>query len=718
MNEQEKQDYLEKYHLEKEKGVPFFPDILFKDAVISLVIFLLLIALAYLVGAPLEARANPADTSYTPRPEWYFLFLFQLLKYFPGSLEVVGVVVLPTLIIVLLFLLPLLDRKPQRYFQSRLPIISIAGVLMVGVIFLTIQAYRETPPPAEAAQGDQTAALYLKNCAACHGASISVTPGVNLHAVIAQGKHEGMPAWSSDLTTDQIDALAGFILSPKGSTIFTQNCGECHKATDLAGGDPLTLKSALEEGPNFPAHANMKVPQWKEVLNDQDMTALINFLIAPDGQRLFTVDCSPCHGYSVGFSGDSNQLREIISKGGMHLDMPPWKEKLTASEIDTLAQYVVDPKSVANGPQLFEQYCSACHGQRIPGAADVESARQIISSGGIHQTMPVWGDVLTNEQLNALVDYTLQAAKGSPVQAGQALFLKNCSTCHGEFGEGGPSPTRPTDIIAPISTAEFLKTRDDFTLRTIISQGQPNLGMSPFGSSNGGPLEDSDIDAIVAFMRSWEQNPPVELPPEVAIQNLSLDTPQIYADLCAQCHGKKGEGGVGPALSDPKFQAAKTDEEIFNTINSGHKDTSMIAWGEVLSQGQIQDLVAFIRKMEPLPAVETPQSTAAATVVVTPAATATVSNPTFIKDILPVFQDKCKVCHGSLGGWDASTYQSVMTSGDHAPVIISGDPDNSILVQKILGNQTFGTIMPPGGKLSDPVIQMIISWILNGAPEQ
>jgi len=77
MNEKEQQEYLEQYKQAKDKGVYFFPDILFKDALIALVAFIVLIGLAYLVGAPLEERANPADTSYTPRPEWYFLFLFQ-----------------------------------------------------------------------------------------------------------------------------------------------------------------------------------------------------------------------------------------------------------------------------------------------------------------------------------------------------------------------------------------------------------------------------------------------------------------------------------------------------------------------------------------------------------------------------------------------------------------------------------------------------------------
>ncbi len=217
MNDQEKKAYDEEYHEAKEKGVPFFPDILFKDAVVALIVFVILVALAYFVGAPLEARANPGDTTYTPRPEWYFLFLFQLLKYFPGQLEVIGVVLLPTLVVLLLFALPFLDRSPRRHFLSR-PIVTLVVVVgVVGVAGLTIQAARETPPPVGTAEGDPVAALYTANCAPCHGATISVAPGANLHAVIAQGKHEGMPAWNADLTSDQIDALAGFILAPGGS---------------------------------------------------------------------------------------------------------------------------------------------------------------------------------------------------------------------------------------------------------------------------------------------------------------------------------------------------------------------------------------------------------------------------------------------------------------------------------------------------------------------
>lgn len=702
MNKQEKRTYLEKYQEAKKKGVPFFPDILFKDAVISLVVFIILIALAYFFGAPLEARANPADTTYTPRPEWYFLFLFQLLKYFPGNLEVIGVIVLPTLAILLLFFLPLLDRSPRRHFLKRPVITAVTTLAVAGIAFLTVQAVRETPPPAEITSGDQTAALYTTNCAACHGAAIEVPASANLHEIIARGKHEGMPAWGADLSTDQIDALVGFILSPGGSQLFTQYCTECHQAPELVAGNALELERVFDQGLSYPPHANTKIADWSTAMTPEERSRLLNFLVAPDGARLFATNCSSCHGYSVPFTGSEEALRKIITKGGLHLEMPPWKEKLSQAEIDTLAQYVVDPGSDASGKKSFDQYCKTCHGDRIPKADNVDQARQIIASGGAHQTMPVWGDILTAEQLDALVQYTLQAAQGTSLVAGQQLFTKNCAPCHGNFGEGGPNPTRSNDIIPPISSSEYLKTRDDSTLRAIVSRGQPNFGMSPFGTAFGGPLDDEQVDAIVAYIRAWEANPPVEFPPAItgaANGKLDLSEENVFVNLCAQCHGESGEGSVGPALNTAEFQQKRTDEEIFNDINAGHKASAMIAWGEVLTSSQIEQLVTFIRAL--------------------PGASGTgQAVPSFASEVMPILQAKCIVCHGSLGGWNATSYSGIMTSGNHAPTVIPGNAANSLLVRKLMGTQTEGLVMPPSGKLSDAEIQIIIDWINAGAPEQ
>lgn len=701
MNEQEKKAYLEKYKKAKERGVPFFPDIIFKDTVVSLLVFIVLVALAFFVGAPLEDRANPSDATYTPRPEWYFLFLFQMLKYVPGKLEVIGAIILPSLFLALLLVLPFIDKSPTRHFRNR-PYASVAALVVVaGIGLLTVLAVREPPPPQAALVVDQAAALYSGNCANCHGSNIEIPSGTDLHQIIAEGKHEGMPAWGGDLSTDEIDALAGFILSPSGHTIYNQQCATCHEQMVQAVGNPTELQRVLEEGPEYEAHAGLGVPQWNETLAPDERNALLNFLAAPDGQRLFAVNCSGCHGRGVTFAGSKEELRKLVSQGGQHLDMPAWKEKLGDEDINTLAAYVVDPKPGSDGERLFGQYCVVCHGTTIPSAPDEETARNIINTGGAHITMPVWGDILTPEQLDALVDYTYEASKGMGTEAGAQFFAQNCAVCHGQLGEGGPNPTRAGDIIAPISSAEYLRTRDDLTLRSIISQGQPNFGMSPFGTAYGGPLTDDQIDTIVAFMRGWEANPPVELPTEVSSGQEALTGSQIFANVCARCHGANGEGDSGPAFNTVEFQERYDDQALFDAINNGREATPMIAWGEVLSTDQIQQLVRYVRELRPAGSDGTPPPSASVS---------------FSGQIVPILQAKCSVCHNQqtkLGGWDASTYESVITSGDHGPAVIPGDALNSLLAQRIQG--TSGAIMPPTGSLPQEEIQAILDWIAAGA---
>ena len=325
MNEQEKKSYLERYKKAKEKGVPFFPDIIFKDAVVSLVVFLVLVALAYFVGAPVEGRANPNDTSYTPRPEWYFLFLFQLLKYFPGNLEVIGAMILPGLFILLLIALPLIDKSAKRHFRNR-PFASISALVVVaGIGILTVLAVVEAPPPQEAVVVDQAAALYAANCANCHGEGIDVPPGTDLHKIIAAGTHEGMPAWGGDLSTDEIDQLAGFVLSPNGNALYVKYCETCHEQMVQAVGNPLELQRVFTEGQDYSGHQGINIPDWNETLSTAERNALLNFLAAPDGQRLFTINCAGCHGQGVAFAGTEEELRTLISQGGQHLSMPAWK---------------------------------------------------------------------------------------------------------------------------------------------------------------------------------------------------------------------------------------------------------------------------------------------------------------------------------------------------------------------------------------------------------
>lgn len=716
MNEQEKKSYLEKYKKAKEKGVPFFPDIIFKDAVVSLVVFLILVALTYFVGVHVEERANPSDANYTPKPEWYFLFLFQLLKYFPGNLEVIGAVILPGLFVVLLLVLPFIDKSPKRHFRNR-PFASVAGLAVVaGIGILTVLAIVEAPPPQEEVVVDHAAALYAANCANCHGPSIDVPPGTDLHQIIAAGTHEGMPAWGGDLSTDEIDELAGFVLSPNGSAIYLQQCETCHEQMVQAVGNPLELQRVFSEGAEYSGHEGVEVPDWNETLSTNERNALLNFLAAPDGQRLFTVNCSGCHGQGVAFAGTEEELYTLIAQGGQHLAMPAWKGTLSENDLNALATYVADPGSYPAGATLFGQHCAACHGERVPAVPDKETAAKIISSGGSHMTMPVWGNILTEEQLDALSQYTFETSRGGGIGVGASLYSEYCSACHGQFGEGGPNLSRAGDIIPPISTAEYLSTRTDDTLRSIISQGQPNFGMSPFGADNGGPLDDTQLDALVAFMRSWEENPPVDEPPTFESESpsptpeITVPTPepipsltggQLYAIACASCHGAQGEGDVGPALNTQEFQDAYDDQALFDTISEGHTATPMVAWGDSLSDDQINLLVQYIRVL----GGATPSMPETPTV-------------SFSEQIVPLFQAKCQVCHNQnavLGGWDSTSYGAVVNSGNSGSAVIAGDLTNSVLAQRVTGTQ--GGLMPPAGKMSDAEIQIILDWIAAGAPD-
>jgi menaquinol-cytochrome c reductase cytochrome b/c subunit len=177
MNEEQKKAYYEKYYRAKQKGEKFYPDVIYQDLLISFAIFILLIGLATFVGVANEPKADPTDSTYVPRPEWYFLWLFQMLKYFPGQLEWVGTVIVPGLLVLALFLLPFYDRSPFRHFSKRRLAISVMSVGFVAVIALTIIGAVTTPAPQEegvvaATIPEQITAgqdLYSINCVECHG---------------------------------------------------------------------------------------------------------------------------------------------------------------------------------------------------------------------------------------------------------------------------------------------------------------------------------------------------------------------------------------------------------------------------------------------------------------------------------------------------------------------------------------------------------------------
>jgi ubiquinol-cytochrome c reductase cytochrome b subunit len=132
----------------------FFPEQAFRDTVAIFIAFAILFVLAVAARVPLEQLADPTDTTYVPRPEWYFLFLFQTLKLFEGPLEVVGSVVLPTLAILALLLVPFIDRGRMRKVTERTAAAAVVVLAAIGWGGLTLAAVASTPQQPIAARVD------------------------------------------------------------------------------------------------------------------------------------------------------------------------------------------------------------------------------------------------------------------------------------------------------------------------------------------------------------------------------------------------------------------------------------------------------------------------------------------------------------------------------------------------------------------------------------
>src|SRR6185436_18174479 len=138
-NAQEKELYLREYSLLKAQGKPFFPYAVAKDSFMAVVVMIAIITMSIVLGAELGPKADPTTTTYVPRPEWYFFFLFELLRVIkPPELVPIATIGIPTLCLVLLLLLPFFDRSPERRPERR-PIATTAGILtIIAMAYLTL----------------------------------------------------------------------------------------------------------------------------------------------------------------------------------------------------------------------------------------------------------------------------------------------------------------------------------------------------------------------------------------------------------------------------------------------------------------------------------------------------------------------------------------------------------------------------------------------------
>ena len=231
MKPQDKQAYLEEYELLKKKGKPFFPYAVMKDSTMALLVVGVIIFMSIMLGAEQGPKADPTSTTYVPRPEWYFFFLFELLRVIkPPELVPIATIGIPTVCMVLLLLLPFYDRGPERH-PGRRPIATTAGCLtIVAMAYLTYLGATAGAPteismsvPKRYEEGKLIVAQ--SGCLACHklGENGNNGPGPELthigaripRAAIIRSVEIGpgiMPSFR-ELPPQKIEQLAEFLSS-------------------------------------------------------------------------------------------------------------------------------------------------------------------------------------------------------------------------------------------------------------------------------------------------------------------------------------------------------------------------------------------------------------------------------------------------------------------------------------------------------------------------
>lgn len=267
MNRQEKEQYLREYEVMKKKGKPFFPYAIMKDSTMAVIVIAVIVFMAIWLGAEQGPKADPTTTTYVPRPEWYFFFLFELLRVIkPPELVPIATIGVPTIAMVLLFLLPFYDRNPERNPLKR-PIATTAGVLTIAsmafLTFLGANAGSPTEIDIDVAPEYESGKLVAaqSGCLACHqfGENGNNGPGPKLTyigarlnpAAIARSLEIGpgiMPSYASmaENEPEKFKDLVAFLGSLNGQEPMepssTGNPGNPDAALpDDSGGDAATV---------------------------------------------------------------------------------------------------------------------------------------------------------------------------------------------------------------------------------------------------------------------------------------------------------------------------------------------------------------------------------------------------------------------------------------------------------------------------------------------
>lgn len=295
----------------------FFPYQAARDMTVAAAAGVLLAVLAWRGAPPLESPADPTSSNYTPRPEWYFLGLFQLLKYFPGKWEVFGALVIPGLAATFLALLPWLDRGRSREPRTRRLVLGLFTAGLAGLVTLTTLGAldRPSPQPNLWTLQEQAGAILISTsdrCTRCHGPD-------RMAAAIDPRRTSRPPDW-----------LAAHIVDPEVIGPGVRDVPATANEAEVAAIRAALAKMRIADPPAIDAGGRRAIV-------------------------LFNRHCMSCHVMGSGGGTDGPDLthvgekldpgvieRRLVNPAEVQIDakMPAFGEKLTPEEIHSIALWL------------------------------------------------------------------------------------------------------------------------------------------------------------------------------------------------------------------------------------------------------------------------------------------------------------------------------------------------------------------------------------------
>ncbi|RME40590.1 MAG: hypothetical protein D6788_03010, partial [Planctomycetota bacterium] len=632
------------------------------------------------------------------------------------------------------------------------------ALYMMSLHRKTAPASHMPPPPKHVASAEPVRGetLYKMFCSACHGADgYGTTMREGLWPI-------GADPWGRDWDAKSVvvqrrGSLEVMVPSLHHDDTLATVSDEYLYAI-IAGGRPGTKMPAwADEGGLSDDEITLLVSflrRWQEPPPDR---AGVSAKRGDPrvGAALYRANCAACHGVrgegGIGVSLNSPTflavasdefLRDTIVYGRPNTAMPAWRQ-FDAQELSDLLAYIrtwqpqrsTPEKTLAllkNGEEagvsarigriLYDANCATCHGPDGGGdlgpSLNTQAFLTVVPDRYLVETlirgrpgtgMPSWRH-LSDEDVASLVRYirTWQRKPSKPDDwyaqtvprgdwdAGRSLFHGQCASCHGQEAEGASGP----QLANPV----FLDLASDVMLREWIRNGKEGTEMRPFrkGGQGVAELSDRQIEDIIAYLRflgrsgegavSRVAKSPFGRPEKGAV---------VYAANCTGCHGPRGEGASGPALSNPNFLRFASDGFLMATMAIGRRGTEMrpVKRGPQsilgLSSDEIHDLVAYLRSWEyapPFPRVTggSPKAAVPHRFVV----------PWNLKRGQRLFRSFCAGCHGKEG------------KGSWAPELnnegfLSAATDGFLQATIIRGRK--GTAMRPFGRgangLSDLTMQ-------------